>query len=175
MAGFSALGGGALQKVLGGILGSSLDPTAAFGDSRIYDYYNKYADSIYSEATAGQTFDPVSGSLKGGKDIVQTTIARMQADPETAHLFDAPATQTSGAGNSMGADNAARDAAAAAATAAANQKALFDKNSSTDLNAENKNLTIAGGSADAAASTVDDGGKKKRNPTGLASSLGINV
>ena len=97
----------------------------------------------------------------------------MQADPSTAGIFDQPkATASPTAGGQQVAGN---DAANAAATAAAQAAALTKANTSTDLSGENKNLTIAGGSADAASATVDDNGKKKRSPTGLASSLGINV
>ena len=155
------------SKLLGSLFGDTLDPYSAFGDKRVYDYYNKYADSIYSEATAGQYFDAEKGGLVGGKDIVQTTLERMQKDPETASLFQAPSFKASGAaGGQQTPDHSTTTTPAPAVLTPP----------AVDLAGENKNLTIAGGSADAAnSSTVDDGGKKKRSPTGLASSLGINV
>lgn len=93
------------------------------------------------------------------------------------NLLDMGATA---AGQAADAAAAAQQAAAAKQAqvdaAAAQQTALLNemnKNYATDLTGENKNLVIAGGSADDAVTTTD--ALKKRPTTGLASTLGINV
>jgi hypothetical protein len=154
------VGGKVLGSLLSSILGGSLDNG---WDPRVQSYYNKHGDSIFAAA---------NGASDPNADLYGATLKAMQADPETASLFQTPKAQVTGAAG--GQQTPDRSAADAAANAAANAAALTKANTSTDLAGENKNLTIAGGSADAA-SSVDESGKKKRSPTGLASSLGINV
>jgi len=160
------VGGKVLSGLLNSLFGGSLDDG---WDPRVRDYYNKNSTAIFNAANGGS--DP-------NADLYGATISAMRNDPSQASLFETPKAAVSGAaGGQQTPDRAASIAAsqAAAANAAAEKAALTKANTSTDLAGENKNLTIAGGSADAAASTVDDSGKKKRSPTGLASSLGINV
>lgn len=84
------------------------------------------------------------------------------------------------------AEKAAADAAQAQKDAAAKQAEVdaeaakqqsilneMNKNYATDLTGENRNLVIAGGSADAVAASDDS--KKRRTGTGLSTTLGINV
>lgn len=149
-----------MGKVLGAIFGSSLNTT---WDPRVYQYYSKNADAIFGQSAGNPNYD-----LQGA------TIKMMQADPTQAHLFEVPkttASATAGGQQVPQVDAAAQAAANAKALATANSAS----NSAQDLAGENKNLTIAGGSADAAATSVDESGLKKRASGSLAATLGINV
>lgn len=97
---------------------------------------------------------------QGDKNILDmgaTAAAQAQADALQAQK-DAAAKQ------------AEVDAESARQQAALNE---MNQNYAKDLTGENRNLVIAGGSADIAASADDT--KKRRTGTGLSSTLGINV
>jgi hypothetical protein len=147
------IGGAMASKLIGSLFGSSLNNT---WDPRVYDYYSKHQE-IFNDIGA----DP-------NADLEGETIRRMQADPTTKDLF---ASSTPTANATAGGQQVP---SAAASTPTTLPSSVTAQKNEADLAGENKTITIAGGSADASA-TLDDSGKKKRAPTGLASSLGINV
>ena len=67
----------------------------------------------------------------------------------------------------------AQDRANASQVAAEQATQNMNANFATDLNADNAGTVIAGGTADAVASTADD--LKKKKAQGLSTQLGINV
>lgn len=97
---------------------------------------------------------------QGDKNIADmgATAAQKAADDAAQAQKDAAAKQ------------AEVDAEQAKQTAILNE---MNKNYATDLTGENRNLVIAGGSADVAAQSDDS--KRRRTGTGLSSTLGINV
>lgn len=119
--------------------------------------------------------------LRGGDAILEKVGLPTLTGQGSNNILDMGATAAQKASDdAAAAAKAAADQQAAAQAAAAQQAQqqndllnAMNKNYATDLTGENKNLVIAGGTADAAVESDDS--KKKRTATGLSSSLGINV
>jgi len=131
----------------------------------------------------GKTFSRIGGivgkldPLRGGDVILEKLGLPTLTGQGEKNILDMGATAAEKAQQDMlAAQKDAADKQAAADAEAAKQQAMLNemnKNYATDLTGENRNLVIAGGSADIAASQDDS--KKRRTGTGLSSTLGINV